>query len=389
MAPRTAHWLVLACTSLTILGCPSDDGSDGEAYVYEDALDSLDPLVEPRFQHTATALPDGRVLVVGGTLATPSSMQLDSYVAEVAVWEGDAFVRGASLAEPRAGHTATALSDGRVVIVGGTTHVGAPSPAFGVEVWEPSSESLSAPGSLDFNLVGHCAVATPEDRVLIIDDCESSGCTVASIDPDTGSYESLGGAPSHRYALDLDCAALPDGRVVLGGALDEATDEAAPALDIYDPSSQSFTSVDLPAAFGREATVAALSSGDVLVIGDAAGVEPGGAGTLGVVYTASGEVRALTGEAGAINRAEHLVTPLSDGRALVSGGLVALSPDLDDAPGMDLVDPAAGTVTPVPGSEASFGTRDGHAGALYADGPALLIGGRVGMERVATVHVFR
>lgn len=89
-----------------------------------------------RFLHTATRLPDGRILIAGGfTRATrmaacPEALALSAETRcfeLVATDEALAFdpssgsiarVRGAMLAA-RAGHTATALPDGRVLIAGG------------------------------------------------------------------------------------------------------------------------------------------------------------------------------------------------------------------------------------------------------------------------------
>jgi len=320
--------------------------------------------------------------VAGGTLGAPSELDIEAYVAAVDLWSGEGFVRGASLAVLRARHTATALSDGRVVILGGSTDMGLPGPAFAVEVWDPASEAFSTVAELDFNLIFHCAVPTPDDQVLVIDDCEPEGCTAARIDPSSGAVTLLDALPSYRYALDVDCAPTADGRVLLAGGLVDGA--PAEAFELLDPSSGSFESLPAPAAFGADTRVVALTSGEVLVVGDAQGVEPGGSGVLGAVYGVDGSVRALSG--GALNRVDHVVTPLADGRALISGGTVAGSPDLDDAPGVDLVDVAAGTVAPVPGSAADFGVRHGHAGAMVDGGPALLIGGLDESGRVASVH---
>jgi hypothetical protein len=67
-------------------------------------------LTRPRTGHTATLLPDGRVLVLGGTSVTPIE-SFDPVTATFTV-VGDTGV-------PRTGHTTTVLSDGRVLIAGG------------------------------------------------------------------------------------------------------------------------------------------------------------------------------------------------------------------------------------------------------------------------------
>lgn len=89
-----------------------------------------------RFLHTATYLPDGRVLIAGGFDAATrldSCPEEPAFPAEARCWELEATdravaydvatgtvtpIRDAMLA-PRAGHTATGLPDGRVLLAGG------------------------------------------------------------------------------------------------------------------------------------------------------------------------------------------------------------------------------------------------------------------------------
>lgn len=78
-----------------------------------------------RSGHTATLLSDGRVLVVGGEDADRNM------IASVELWDPatSAFTPGPALPQPRGGHTATLLADGRVLVVGGgrANPIGAPS----------------------------------------------------------------------------------------------------------------------------------------------------------------------------------------------------------------------------------------------------------------------
>ena len=85
-----------------------------------------------RQSHTATVLPDGRVLVVGGGA---DGGPLDS--AEMRDPVSGTFSPTAPLAAARAWHTATLLPDGRVLVVGGgdvDSDVGALASA---ELWVP------------------------------------------------------------------------------------------------------------------------------------------------------------------------------------------------------------------------------------------------------------
>ncbi len=94
-------------------------------------------LPEGHIAHTATLLPDGRVLIAGGAdvrgVATASCELFDP--------KGNQWVRAASLSEARSGQAASLLSDGDVLITGGET--GSDVYPFGTmssaEIYHPAS----------------------------------------------------------------------------------------------------------------------------------------------------------------------------------------------------------------------------------------------------------
>jgi len=93
---------------------------------------------EARRDFSATLLADGRVLVAGGSHEIPGEGR--SSIASTELWNPSAsgFEPGPELTEARAGHTATLLSDGRVLIVGGFKTAGLALDALAsAELWEP------------------------------------------------------------------------------------------------------------------------------------------------------------------------------------------------------------------------------------------------------------
>jgi hypothetical protein len=94
-----------------------------------------------RGMNTVTALADGRALIAGGCAYRETCYDNYDNFASAEVWDPatETFGPTGSLAVIRIGHTATALPDGRVLVVGGmedynlegTVHASA-------EVWEPS-----------------------------------------------------------------------------------------------------------------------------------------------------------------------------------------------------------------------------------------------------------
>ena len=110
---------------------------------------------------TATLLLDGRVLVIGG-LGSEGSAEVWDPVTET-------FQPAGSLSELRASHTATLLSDGRVLVIGGGRHWDDPSTWLAsAEVWDPVTESFGPTGPLATEHGYHTATALPDGRVLVI-----------------------------------------------------------------------------------------------------------------------------------------------------------------------------------------------------------------------------
>src|SRR5450830_962240 len=76
-------------------------------------------MIEDRFQDTATLLPDGKVLVAGGEGGTTSPTVT---LASAALYDpgSGTWTATGSMPTPRQGHTATLLPDGKVLVAGGT-----------------------------------------------------------------------------------------------------------------------------------------------------------------------------------------------------------------------------------------------------------------------------
>lgn len=100
-------------------------------------------LIEPRWGHTATRLLDGRVLVVGG-IASAGQTTLAS--AELYDPSTGRFVRTGSLHSARAWHVAALLTDGRVLVAGGVGRLDIAAPAGNLattEIYDPVSGTFS------------------------------------------------------------------------------------------------------------------------------------------------------------------------------------------------------------------------------------------------------
>jgi hypothetical protein len=118
-----------------------------------------------RWLHTATLLPDGHVLVLGGR--TPQ----DSVRAAAELYDprSGRFSSTGAMSEGRQQHTATLLNDGRVLITGGYWSNGQDSRVLSsAELYDPRTGRSTSIGSMGNPREGHLATLLQDGRVLIL-----------------------------------------------------------------------------------------------------------------------------------------------------------------------------------------------------------------------------
>ncbi len=176
------------------------------------------PLATPRALHAATVLADGTLLVSGG---------LDRHGAPIASVES--LAPGATawqalppLATPRHGHTATLLEDGRVLVVGGV------GPDGGIlastELWNPVARAWLPGPDQPLGLRGHAALRLAGGDVLVAGGGWLSGTTGQDVpwawtwSPRTGEWDIAGRAsPQHEDSMSSPVTLAPraDGSVLV------------------------------------------------------------------------------------------------------------------------------------------------------------------------------
>lgn len=160
----------------------------------------LGPMRETRTDFQLTLLPEGKVLVSGGSLKGATSEVLDPATGR--------FAPGPALAHPRSGHRALRLKDGRILLVGGT------EPAAPAEVLEPGATAFKALPGPAFGLSAEAA-ELPEGVLLI------EGATRACwIWDGKEAPRPTGGLQQGR--VFFRATPLADGRVLVTGGLAQA-----------------------------------------------------------------------------------------------------------------------------------------------------------------------
>jgi hypothetical protein len=119
---------------------------------------------------TATVLADGDVLVVGGVAGGTADPSDTAVVLATALrWSrARGFSAVASMASPRVGHTATLLPDGRVLVIGGERLDGGMSPIASAELFDPRRDAWVPAGELAVARQHHTAALLPDGRVVVI-----------------------------------------------------------------------------------------------------------------------------------------------------------------------------------------------------------------------------
>jgi RHS repeat-associated protein len=153
-------------------------------------------LREARAWHSATMLPDGRVLVIGG-LGQDNKIVQNAEIVDLGTQTVEA-IRPAPSAFGRAYHTATLLTDGRVLIVGGESARGNASNQ--VELWDFKTRTTkTSTGKLIVGRQKQRATLQADGTVLIQGGLDSTGNEIATTEifnSDSLTFTATGNSPN-------------------------------------------------------------------------------------------------------------------------------------------------------------------------------------------------
>src|SRR6266446_4312915 len=252
------------------------------------------------------------------------------------------------LVVPRTGHAATALADGRVLITGGRDSAGIIVAT--AEVFDPANQISTAIGVLNTARIDHTATLLADGRVLIAGGTSASGALTSAeifdpVNPGTGFrvLSSTMSAARGRHTATR----LHDGTVLIAGG------DAAGTAEIFNPTTETFSSTLLAMAAPRIGHTATLFSDDSVLLA--------GGNTDSMEYFSSvGQTFTLDPQKMTAVRTGQEAIALDDTRLLFFGG--------DTGNTIDEFNSSADAITPK-------GTMDAAASSatLLANGKILVL----------------
>jgi len=335
------------------------------------------PLLTARSAHTATLLPNGKVLVAGGVGVVSGGSAQATNTAELFDPATGQWTATGALAAARSAHTATLLTNGKVLVAGGTNG----SFIASSELYDPATGTWTGAGSVGAGRAYHTATLLPNGRVLVAGGHTTGEVPLAGAaiyDPATGAWSTTGNlGTARRYHT---ATLLPNGRVLVAAGMGGITELVS--AELYDPSSGAWTATTGNLGTRRfRHTATLLPSGKVLVAGGSyfdytdfttrfAGAE---------LYDPAAGTWSAAG-APATGRNNHAATLLPNGAVLITGGLAA---DVTFLAGTALYQPSGTWITAGPLAAA----RSAHTATLLPGGKVLVAGGSNG-SNIASAELF-
>ncbi|MCY1081722.1 Kelch repeat-containing protein [Archangium lansingense] len=310
---RSAHTATLLPSGkVLVAGGFGLTGGLASSELYDPATDvwtSTGSLGTARQNHTATLLPSGKVLVVGG-YATIASNYVSTERAELYDPATSTWSPVAGMSRGRADHTATLLPSGKVLVVGG---YGGMSSQYDAELYDPAANTWTSAGILNLSRAGHEALVLSSGRVLVVGGTSYSTNNVEFYAPDTGLW-SLTNAMfwSHYRTVVVQ---LSSGKVLVAD-----TEGPSLPAEVYDPTADSWTMTGSLSAQRAGTVGVALQSGKALVMGGYDYTISNGYVASAELYDPAAGTWSSAGTMSTA-RIDFTATVLPSGLVLVAGGI--------------------------------------------------------------------
>lgn len=269
-----------------------------------------------RAVHTATALADGRILLAGGcTLDSCEGVTATTELLDPVTGTVEA---GPDMLQARVGHGAVALPDGRVLVIGG---FGSSGVVATTELFDPATTTFVAGPSLPAPWADPFVAVLVDGSVLVAGGYDGTASMTTSVRLDQGVAAVVPAGSLNASRSGHAGTLLPDGRVLLVGGRDIATDTVLASAEVYDPATNTWTPTADIGIRRHKLAVVALQDGRALVIGGSDERDGGGRYRSAELFDPATSTVQPTGEMAAPRyKLAGSVVVLRDGRVLVAAG---------------------------------------------------------------------
>ena len=244
--------------------------------VFDPSLNSWTPLPKPptqRIQPDMVLLDDGRVLVVGGQGTVPSSPQeaILPFVGTTEIFnpETGEWLQAATMDQPIYRQVAVLLSDGRVLVVGGTMFDATQTSR--AEIYDPATDTWTPTEDMGVERGLPNAVLLSDGRVLVTGDrlldIQALTGKAEVYDPVAGTWTPTEDLSKPR--VDHSLTLLPDGRVLAAGGAHPLNINQGDytSTEIFDPATNSWSPGPELSGPRTNHSATLLPDGRVLLVG--------------------------------------------------------------------------------------------------------------------------
>jgi len=354
---------------------PNKNKINNTAEIYDPASGvfsaAASTMFEARQAHTETRLANGKVLITGGINGVDYLKTAEIYdpltkiFAETTKFDATTSETVESLMNSsRAGHTATLLHNGMVLIIGGYNEGTYLNTA---ELFNPATGVFSQLAiTLNEARAFHTATLLPDGQVLIAGGYNGSYLkTLEIFNPNLHQFIAIA-ANTNAARAHHTATLMSTGEILIAGGIDGSSYLSSAV--IYNPSGQASRTLAGTLTVARSNhTAVSLPDGTVFIAGGSNGSPLATAETFNPVNST------FTATAGQMTTARDGLTEtlLANGKVLIAGGSNG-----NQVATAELYDTSSRTFTATPGRMAS--ARQGHTATLLANGKVLLTGGQNG-----------
>ncbi|HLP29832.1 MAG TPA: kelch repeat-containing protein [Geothrix sp.] len=297
----------------------------------------------PRRVFGLTHLPDGRVVMFGGSQPTTSAPLYDTWIFDPT--SGN-WTQTGRMRNGRFNHAWGTGADGKIFTVGGyafdATMLNGPE----AEWFDPATSSWSPMSPPRVNRqTGHSVTVLKDGRVLVVGSVGYSAPGAEIYDPTTDTWKDAGTQQDVDFRLYHQAVVLPDGRVLVAGGYNAFYLTTPLKACIYDPVANTWATAGTPGHEHISGIMALLPNGKVLLAGGSNDLSKIKGATESDLYNPATNTWSVSGPLNTPRTFPHFAV-LSDGRVFLHGGY---DPNKDHfLESTEIYDPGTGQWSPGP-----------------------------------------